>query len=326
VFFCTFVLYSRFSIFFLYISSLFSLQTKKKKMLGPMTFITIGDEYDKKDTVPDRFKGKNMMTSAAPHRGFVNDSCFQKKVLSLSEYDRYVDPGYYEKRYRIENEKKKVVPMGFRYTNPSHKSTGAGDYFGTFSEKNHPEYQPHFKVDEAADAKKVLSMPKNILVVPPKKGSYGFPGTSIGGKDGQLKYISDPYDGQKRADALTAKTTKAQGPPFKAACRHQDFFDETTHGCPKVYTIDRPLPAKSRALSESSERKKPVGAAWRPGGVLVGIITKPPAYEEDPYELREKKVREERLKREKAFKPGQAWRPIGGTKSLPVKPIKFYPS
>lgn len=291
-----------------------------------MTFITIGDEYDKKDTVPDRFKGKNMLTSAAPHRGFVNDSCFQKKVLSLSEYDRYVDPGYYEKRHRIESERKKIVPAGFRFTNPSHKSTGAGDYFGTFSEKNHPEYQPHFKVDEAADAKKVLSMPPNIKVVPAKKGSYGFGGTSIGGKEGQLKYISDPYDGQKRADALSAKSAKPAGAPFKAACRHQDFFEETAHGCPKIYTIDRPLPAK-RSQSESSARSsKPVGPAFRPGGTLVGAITKPPEYQEDPYELREKKVREERLKREKAFKAGQAWKPIGGSKSLPVKPIKFYPS
>lgn len=287
-------------------------------------FITIGDEYDKKDTVPDRFKGKNMMTSAAPHRGFTLDSCFEKKVLSLSEYDRYVDPGYYDKRDRIEKEKKKVVPMGFRYSNPSHKSTGAGDYFGTFDEKHKPEYQPAFKVDDGAEAKKVLSMPPNMRVAPPKRGTYGVPGLSIGGKAGQLTYISDPYDGRKRTEALVAKSAKPLGAPFRTACRHQDAFDETAHGYPKVYTIDKPLPAK-RAPSDHSATRR-AGPSWKPGGVLVKDITKPPEYQEDPYELREKKEREMRLKRESKFKAGSTWKPIGSTKTLPVRPIKFYPS
>jgi hypothetical protein len=293
----------------------------------PTAFITIGDEYDKKDTVPDRFKGKNMLTSAAPSRGFKLDSCFERKVLSLSEYDRYVDPGYYEKRDRIEKEKKKVVPMGFRYSNPSHKSTGAGDYFGTFQEKNHPEYQPAFKVDTEATAKKVLSMPRNILVAPPKRGTYGVPGLSIGGKDGQIKYISDPYDERKRTEALVAKSAKPPGQPFKAACRHQDYFDETAHGVAKIYTIDRPLPAKRGAseLSGSRERKQP-GAAWKPGGVLSKELLKHEEYKEDPYELREKRAREEKLARESKFKAGSQWKPIGGTKTLPVRPIKFYPA
>jgi hypothetical protein len=298
-------------------------------MLGPMVFVTIGDEYDKKDPVPDRFKGKNMLTSAAPKRGFTLDSCFTKKVLSLSENDRYVDPGYYEKRRRIESEKKKVAPNGFRYSSPSHKSCGAGDYFGTFMEKSKPEHVPVDRLDADASPKKVAAEKRNILVAPAKRGTYGFPGLSIGPKDKQIKYISDPYDGQKRADALAAKAAKPAGPAFKAACKHQDFFDVTPAGYPKVYTIDKPLPAKrSTSASSAASGAKKGGPAWKPGGVMDKSMpySKLPAYTEDPYELREKKSREERLAREKALKAGHVWKPIGGSKTLPVRPIKFTPA
>jgi hypothetical protein len=286
-------------------------------MFSPPVFITIGDEYDKKDSIPDRFKGKSMLTSSTKRS--TQDALFTKQVQSLSEGDKYVEPGYFEKRYRLENEKRKLTAEGFRYSSPSHKSTGPGDYFGTFSEKNPPKHEVEFvvaKPGEKGEAK-ANGTAKNILTNPGKRGTYGYPGLTLGEP---IKYISDPYDGAKRQQGLTEKggTRSAVGPPFKTACRKQDYFDETAHGVPKIYTLDKALPAR-RAAPE--EKKPPLRTPFRPGGSLVASITKPPIYIEDPYELKEKAAREAK----KNEKPLTAWKPLGPSKSLPVRPIKFTP-
>jgi len=289
-------------------------------MFSPPQFISIGDEYDKKDGIPERYKGKNFKC-APPKRGTANDALFQKQFLSLSQGDKYVDPGLYDKRSRLESEKKKLTPQGFKYSNPAHKPGGAGTYFGTFNEKSIPKHEPEFAVikkgEKPDEAKAHL---KNFVTNPGKRGTFGFSGTTIGHGD-EFKYVSDPYDGAKRREALAVKesTKKIVGPAFKGACRKGDYFDESRHGTSKVFTLDKPLPAR-RPASENAARG-PLAKAWRPGGTLVAEITKVPEYQEDPYEAKEKAVREAR----KAQKATVAWRPIGGSKTLYTRPIKFNP-
>ena len=288
-------------------------------MFSPPAFITIGDEYDKRDRLPERYKGKNLKT-CPPKKGTLNDALFQKQFLSLSQGDKYIDPGLYDKRARLEGEKKKITPQGFKYTNPAHKPGGSGTFFGTFSEKEPPKHEPEFAVtkkgDKPEDAKAHL---KNFVTNPPRKGTFGFPNTTIGHGD-EYKYVSDPYDGAKRREALANKesTKNIVGPAFKSSCRKQDFFDETGHGVSKVFSLDKPLPAKRPNTHDS---KAPLAKAWRPGGTLVGDITKHPEYQEDPYEAKEKAIREAR----KQQKASVAWRPIGGSKTLYTRPIKFNP-
>lgn len=289
-------------------------------MFSPPVFITIGDEYDKRDRLPERYKGKNL-TSAPPKKGNLNDALFQKQFLSLSQGDKYIDPGLYDKRSRLESEKKKITPQGFKYSNPAHKPGGSGTYFGTFQETQPPKHEPEFAVgkkgEKPEDAKAHL---KNFVTNPAKKGTFGFPNTTLSHGD-EYKYVSDPYDGAKRKDALASKesTKKIVGPAFKSSCRHQDFFDETSHGVSRVFTIDKPLPAKRPGTQEG--KHTPLAKAWRPGGTLVADITKFPEYQEDPYEAKEKAMREAR----KAQKENVAWKPIGGSKSLYTRPIKFNP-
>ncbi|CUG23789.1 Hypothetical protein, putative [Bodo saltans] len=288
-------------------------------MFSPPVFITIGDEYDKRDRLPERYKGKNLKTNP-PKKGSQNDALFQKQFLSLSQGDKYIDPGLYEKRARLESEKKKVTPQGFKYTNPPHKPGGSGTYFGTFQEAAPPKHEPEFAVvkkgEKPEDAKAHL---KNFVTNPTRKGTYGVPGTTIGHGD-EYRYVSDPFDGAKRREVLAGKESskKIVGPAFKSSCRKVDFFDETNHGVSKVFSIDKPLPAK-RPNTEG--KHVPLAKAWRPGGTLVADITKYPEYQEDPYEAKEKAVREAR----KAEKVTVAWKPIGGPKTLNTRPIKFNP-
>jgi hypothetical protein len=61
-------------------------------MLSPPEFISTGDEYDKKDRLPDRFKGKSIMTNRIVGRPFIcckdNRFCgslfFRLKIRSYS--------------------------------------------------------------------------------------------------------------------------------------------------------------------------------------------------------------------------------------------------
>lgn len=289
-------------------------------MFSPPVFITIGDEYDKRDRLPERYKGKNLKTNP-PKKGSLNDALFQKQFLSLSQGDKYIDPGLYEKRSRLEAEKKKVTPQGFKYTNPPHKPGGSGTYFGTFQERDPPKHEPEFAVvkkgEKPEDAKGHL---KNFVTNPTKRGTYGVPGTTIGHGD-EYRYVSDPFDGAKRREALASKESskKIVGPAFKSSCRKVNYFDETNHGVSKVFSIDKPLPSKRPSTHDG--KKVPLAKAWRPGGTLVADIVKYPEYQEDPYEAKEKAIREAR----KAEKVSVAWKPIGGSKTLNTRPIKFNP-
>lgn len=292
-------------------------------MFSPPAFISIGDDYDKKNSVPDRWKGKNMVTNPSK-KGAGTDTLFTKKVMSLSYGDKFVDPGTAEKRARIEAEKKKVTAEGFKYSSGPKLMCGSGTYFGTFQEKDHPAHQPEFLPTRAVSGDKS----KNVgnfwkPSSPPHKGTFGFPGLAIG-KGDEYKYLSDPYENEKRFEALKAKesSTRIMGGAFKASCRKQDFFDETNHGISKVFSIDKALPPKKLAEVEKPKLTKP----WRPGGTLVNAITKQPEYQEDPYEVKEMKAREERKKKPEGAVAHPTWKPISFGKTLPCKPIKFVPS
>lgn len=290
---------------------------------SPPNFISIGDEYNKKDNLPERYKGKNLKTNP-PKKGTLNDALFSKQFLTLSQGDKYVDPGLYDKRQRLESDKKKLTPQGFKYASPAHAPGGRGTYYGTFSEKNPPKHEVEFPVakkgEKPESAKALL---KNFVTNPSKHGTYGYAGTTLS-KGDEFKYVSDPYDGAKRKDALKNKESnkKIIGPAFKSACKRGNYFDASAHGVSKVFSIDKPLPAKT--MKNAGDKHSPLAKAWRPGGTLVAEITKYPAYQEDPYEAKEKLLRESR----KNEKPSKAWKPIGkhDYDYIYQMPIKFAPA
>eukprot|EP00758_Cryptobia_borreli_P004353 Tbor_TRINITY_DN4327_c0_g1::TRINITY_DN4327_c0_g1_i1::g.7868::m.7868 len=283
---------------------------------SPPVFITIGDEYEKRPPFSDKNKGLCFKVSGS-RTGL--DSLFQKKYLSLSEGDKYVSPGTYERRRLLEEQKTKFRPSDapFRYSNPSKKGC-SGSYFGTFSEKCPYKHEVEYAVQQPGQHPEMVKpVPRNFIVNNPKKGTYGYPGLSIANGD-ENKYISDPFDGEKRRNAMSAKESakKVSGPPFKVGCR-SGCFDETPHGVSKVYGLDRPLLPKK----VKEEKKDLTLKNWVPGGRMCVDLSKC-VYEEDPYEAKEKKIREERLRQKPLAAP---WRPIGGIKSMPTRAIKFTP-
>jgi hypothetical protein len=286
---------------------------------SPPVFITVGDEYEKRPSLDSKPKGPGFKVGGSK-KG--QQSLFQKEFISLATGDKYVDPGTHERRRKLQEEKTKFKPTAapFRYSSPSKKG-GSGTYFGTFSERDPPKHEVEFVVaqpgDKPADVKPV---PRNFIVNSGKRGGFGFANLTIGTGD-ETKYISDPYDGAKRLEAMSAKEASKRyaGPPFRTACKGSGFFDETAHGISKVYSLDKPLPAKRPTTDGSADRH--TLKAWVPGGRMAVDLGKY-EYQEDPYEAKEKRLREERLKQ----KPiAASWKPIGGPKSLPTKAIKFTP-
>jgi hypothetical protein len=285
-------------------------------------FISIGDEYNKKEQINSRYKGRNFVTNP-PKKGRGVDATLDKGYKSLSEGDKYVDPGTYEKKVKLEEGKKKLTQRGFIYTNPSKKSCGLGNYHGTFSEQNKYAHEVEYNVLKKGELpQKVQTQLKNIVTAPAKRGTFGVPGTTLS-KGDEFKYVSDPYD-----HSAANKTTPAKpivGLAFKATCRRTDFFDETTKvRVSKVYSIDKALPAKK--VTEE-ENKKPLAGqkAWKPSNPpkqgFNSTLTKFPEYKEDPLELKERKQREMRAKE----RPTVVWKPISSEKTSPTRVVRCAP-
>lgn len=70
----------------------------------------------------------------------------------------------------------------FRPPGASHKSSGKGDYYGTFCEKNIPKHQSELPfINPNTEVKlSTLVKPRNFYTNRPKKGTYGFTGLTIG--------------------------------------------------------------------------------------------------------------------------------------------------
>ena len=270
------------------------------------SYITIGNEYEPpKDTKSDRFKGKGMYTG--PGGG-----TFSGEIRSLHEGDKYVDPGLRERK--AEKERNANARRGndvFKFSSPGKKSTGPGNYYGTFAEKPYT-HETEYNVLKKGEImeRSTKPVPKNFLTTPGRKGTYGYPGTTLG--DGS-RYISNPFrDNHPGVDARDSNKG-CVGPPFKASCKPSSCFDSSNSGVSKVYSIDRPLPCKRLP---SLIEKRPL-QPWKPGNPPKKgyncTLTSFPQYKEDPYEMR---------RREPAKQlPSVVWKPISGVKSTPTRTV-----
>jgi len=282
------------------------------------SYIHIGDEYDKKTTQADRYKGKGFST-APGKRGQGADVTFDKGIKSLHEGDKFVDPGTHEKKYRLQQEKKKLTPEGFKYTSPAKKQAGSGNYSGCFA-KPYAHQTDYDVLQKGELPEKGKPQLRNIITNPPKKGTFGTPGTSIG-KGSEKTYISDPYDAEHRKELSESRDAqkKVVGPPFKSSCRRQGTFDETgASGASKIFSLDRALPPKKYT---GPPQRPPLPVPFKPSSPGKRghncTINKFPEYKEDPLEIQERMRREEAKK----AKPATVWKPISGPKSTPCRGV-----
>ncbi|CAG9569616.1 conserved hypothetical protein [Leishmania major strain Friedlin] len=301
-------------------------------MFSPPVYLSVGDEYDKREGIA-KATGQPPFVVSAKRNPHITDATFDPFV-SLSNGDPYTSVGFAgpfrantSAGGKTEHGSSAAAPPPFRPVGASKKSSGKGDYYGTFSEKAPIRHETEFPpIKTAADYKAETAAAKcNFIVNPPKKGTYGYTGLTIG-QAGEVQYVADPYEGNMRREALQRKyeATKRIGSPFRSAVRSGGCFDETKHGVSRVYGLTKPLPPKrspssQQAISSAAAGRKP----WVPGGALVPDLLKQPEYQEDPYDVKEQKVRAMRQK-ESTYKP---WIPAGNDpyRYIYTKPINYDP-
>lgn len=285
-------------------------------MFSPPVYLSVGDEYEKrepKDTTA--MAGNKQFTVTAKKNPHITDAVFGN-FTSVSAGDPYKSESIHGP-FRQRDATKDRYPEPFRPSGVPKKGEGKGSYYGTFCEGKPYKHETEFPPirGEKDDGK------RNFYTNPPKKGTYGYSGLTIA-KSGEIVYVADPYEGNKRKEALAMKeaTASRMGAPFKPAVRHGGCFDDSDRGFTTVYSLTKPLPPKKEKPKTTNVLAKP----WVPGGALTKEITKFPEYQEDPYDVRERKIREKKQE-EKSYKP---WCPAGNDpyRHIYHKPIEFNPA
>lgn len=240
------------------------------------------DPYDKQDCISSRYLGKNMMTGGASCPGQYPTDFFEKEFLTLSSNEQNAQPyatnDKAARRRAAEAAKHPAKPISdseFRYTSFPSKSTGAGSYYGCFQNRPY-EYdvdpsanatkqekklmQQRAKAAAAAaeEAKRVSALP-NIKTSPPKKGTYGVPGTLLSNEvyDDNWRADMDGDEKKKRKAAAVAAEHegKPMGGPFRVSAVSKAYLDElTATGVSGVYTA---YVAPEDPRSKRKKKQKP---------------------------------------------------------------------
>jgi hypothetical protein len=296
-------------------------------MFGKMEFLSTplenqkGETADRKSSVSDRNRG--MQFKVNPPRGGVNNDAMFDKFKTLSapldtdkgRVSKYEDAHLADKKAREESRKAMITTSGFRYSSPGKKATGTGSSYGLF---NATKFDEPPKAGKSSEPKKKDPEPRNILTSPGKKGTYGVPGTTFG-KEETKEPEKLPKEAKKQKDKPEPKNV---GPPFKAACKHVEFFDGYPNvPASKIYTIDTKLPA---ARKPEPPKKPLIAAPFKPSSPgkrgLQGTLQKFPG--DDP---NDKKIPKESKpkKKDEEKKPSVVWKPTATGHSLPVKSIAY---
>eukprot|EP00760_Papus_ankaliazontas_P037610 PhM_4_TR8611/c0_g1_i1/m.64299 len=284
---------------------------------GDTNYTTIGDDYDKVKVRDARSKGLNFVTTGSK-KGKGPEVTFSKEFLSLHQGDRYIDPGTAERKERMAKAAKRIVASGFKYSNPPKNSNGSGTYFGTFQEANPLPHETDYVVlRKGQHAKRHEFAPRNIVTAQPKHGTYGFNKTTL--SDIGLNYIADFYDAARtkaRSEAVAGKQ-KMPPVPFKSAGTLGTTFDANKgSGISQVYTMTKAMPPRKPVISKASVAREGV-SAWRPNNFKVNYDAL--EYREDPYELRDQRDKQNRVKNT----PAVPWKPVSVSKSRMTRSIAF---
>lgn len=243
------------------------------------SFATVGDPYVKKKVIDQRSHALSFVTSPAKW-GTMPDALFDKQTKSIHEGDKYVEPGVAERRYKNEKLKKNLTTNGFKVASPSPKAVGLGSYFGTI-QREPWRHETDFVVPRKGEAPpKPVNKPRQIYTAPAKRGSFGFPNTTLSniGNDYVASFYDQARENAKKERELHQKLLK--GAPFKTGGRKGTTFDESpSTGASTCYVLTKPIPPKKqRAELQFKKNEQP----WRPSGPVFKNTQC--EYREDPYD------------------------------------------
>eukprot|EP00770_Monocercomonoides_exilis_P002927 MONOS_2908.2-p1 / transcript=MONOS_2908.2 / gene=MONOS_2908 / organism=Monocercomonoides_exilis_PA203 / gene_product=unspecified product / transcript_product=unspecified product / location=Mono_scaffold00063:131176-132106(-) / protein_length=224 / sequence_SO=supercontig / SO=protein_coding / is_pseudo=false len=166
----------------------------------------------------------------------------------------------HERKQHLEETKKHPLKP-FIPASPPKKAVGKGSLYGTLQKP--PEHMPEgVKEVKKGDTK---ATPRNFITNPPKKGSYGYYHTTIGGKE--FEYQPDPYGGVKKK-VVGQLENKPITKPFLSTIHGDRVFD------PKVYS-EEGIKVRSKSVPKST---KAITVPFKSMSPMRGTIDKFPEY------------------------------------------------
>ena len=293
------------------------------------------DPYIKQEPIPSRYLGSNFKVGRTP-KGRTPDCFLGKEFPTLASAtqskqgpDPYVDPGKAEIRSAKDAKKKNISDKDFKYASVPKKPSGSGSPIGTFGGvlPHEPEYKVAARNEAADPEKRPKPQPPNIKTAAPKKGTYGFPGITIGEPLKPPK-VNDEYDAMRRIDreAWEASKKKRIGAGvFRTAIPPKKTFDEkAASGVSAAFDYVEVKPGKEKKSAAPKEgEKKEDPKPWKlagPGGATInGFPNKREDDKPDPYDTLRLKRKEEK---EKGPKPlAGTWKPVSGPKSSVIRSL-----
>lgn len=234
------------------------------------------DPYIKEDFIPSRYVGKSLLSSKPPP-GNHADAYFAGRFLTLASADQneeaaaILDAGKKRKKKEAPKyEPPKISDRVFNATSFPQKSTGPGSFYGCFQDKPF-EYMTEPWVDPKENKKKRRPQKQqkktnekehlpNIKTNPPKKGTYGVPGTLLSNPSYNEQWKED----LAAIDKLEAQRLKGKKPPpkpldgpFRLPGVCHPFIDEHPGtGAHVVY--DEYIPPPEKKKGKKALKKEPV--------------------------------------------------------------------
>ena len=272
------------------------------------TYITIGDEYEKKAMRGKPFLGPPFVISNKSNSN-VTSLCglFTQEILRLSEGEKFFDSeSRKHKRQNVTSVKpatsETLHSRPFLYSSPGKKPCGSGTNVGCIGPAI--PYETPFN-QGSAYTKALISLPNNIYTKPASKGGPGYATRCI---SQDYKYISYPYIEESQH---TQRVTSTK-PPFRIPGNTNSYFTRTSQGFSNCHILDRPIQL-CRLKQKLAKTKHYADQIWKPVGKQQ-LFGKPIPYLDDPLEDKETKFRERQ-----EVKP---WIPTSYSKSMPTKPVK----
>jgi len=323
------------------------LKIKTTGMFSTPSYFGVGEPYeDGYTSARPGATGLQMITNKQ-RSGVTGDNWNQnngrrKDFIRLFEGEEQVDPGTYDRRWKVEQAKKNLTPDGFRYARAPQQSSGLGGTWGRIGPRL--EYMP--ETEGKRDGREIrdraaAKMSQRQMMCNPSKKGYGAstPGLMFGagprkGEPAKLgkeyEHSDDPFDGPR--DAVKAERQHQMKmlegrAPYRTMGASLDFFDAHKHtAAPKGLTEDplippRPDPPKTEPISHIPFYP---ARAPREGGPNRGgyCFNKMPEYMEDPDDEQMKARKEEA---EKVQKVGaHPFKPTGLKSSKPTRSITFH--
>ncbi|OQS05098.1 hypothetical protein THRCLA_02718 [Thraustotheca clavata] len=264
-------------------------------------FVTIGDQYkDPAEPKVHFIAGRKQFLTNGPKPGQTGSNWGPgpRKFVGMS--------GQYQERYkeeakiRLENTKKYLKPSGFTYSSHTKKSTGPGDYNGSFHDpKNQESVEPPAPLPRSNPNPKERQFERrNVLTSPSKKGTLGYTGTLIGGKG--ITAMPAEFDSVRQADREAMKRHKdkmGEKKAFKLMSHPVDFFDTNDHvAASRVFECGEDCKKRPPEKEESMNPKERAQAhaatykSWKPSHAgkegEAGVFEKFPERTADPYDER----------------------------------------